>query len=34
MDATAAKMDEEEQQITGIKDKLKENNETEKKEGH
>ena len=33
MDATAARMDEAEQRISDIEDKLIENNEAEKKEG-
>ena len=33
MDAAAARMDEAEQRISDIKDKLIENNEAEKKEG-
>ena len=33
MDAVAARMDEAEQRISDIEDKLIENNETEKKEG-
>ena len=33
MDATAARMDEAEQRISDIEDKLMENNEAEKKEG-